>query len=74
MKTYILKVYAVIPGAPRHDYEADGKVERFRSLVDAEIYGEWWKFDQGRKDTMIADDFIECPMIGETVFVPDSIL
>lgn len=73
MGMYILPIFKVVPGAPRAEYESEGKAESFRNQADAEYYASWWAVDQGRKDTVIVNGYAECPVINGVVYVPPSI-
>lgn len=74
MASYLLKVYKVIPGAPRESYEAEAEPVYFKSEGAAYLYAEWWRGDQGREDTQVIETTVDCPVIEDVVFVPRYVL
>lgn len=73
MNTFILKIYTVVPGEPKHDYECEGKIEHFRNESDALQFANWWKFDQGREDTIVRENYVSCAVVDNGVIVPLNI-
>lgn len=74
MNVYILKVYAVVPGTPTANYEIDHVGQRFCKWDDAKRFVDWWKYDQGRRDSFIFEDYVECPVVDGNIVIPDNIL
>lgn len=73
MAVYILPVFVVVPGAPTQPYENEEKGQTFTNEESAYRWSNWWKFDQGRRDTEIIEDYVECPMIDGVVYIPEEI-
>lgn len=67
---YILQTFTVVPGAPRQPWEAEYPVTRFASEGPAKRFANWWRYDQGRKDTVIIESYEECPVINGQVHIP----
>lgn len=69
MNVYSLKVYVVVVGAPRYEYESWHANE---VCVDPDVAAsllDHWKGDQGRKDSFIYEDYIMCPVVDGCVVV-----
>lgn len=73
MKIYILKTYAVIVGTPKYDYETEYPTEQYTNEETALNMVNWWRFDQGRRDTELVENYIECPVVDDCVVIPENI-
>lgn len=73
MRVYILPVFVVVPGAPVQPYENEEAGETFTQEESAERWANWWRFDQGRRDTQVLESFVECPMVDGLVYIPEEI-
>ncbi|MBE2198100.1 MAG: hypothetical protein IAE79_05780 [Anaerolinea sp.] len=73
--THILKTWKVIPGAPNEKYgESECPPEIYRNEETAMRMLDWWRFDQGRRDTELVEHCVECPVIDDLVYVPDCVM
>lgn len=62
MSSYILKTHRVY---------VNGKLEaEYRTESCALNYASWWKMDQGKRDVIVAEGYIECPVINGQVYIP----
>lgn len=50
-----MKVWVVVPGKRKEITDAVGRNRAFENKDAAYSYAEWWKYDQGREDTVVVE-------------------
>ena len=71
MNIYILKVYE-IEATGTEAWQPDYIKETYRSEESAQRMANYWS-NEHRMNVLVQENYIECPVINGTVFVPENV-